>query len=299
MPFELVAKPLAIGTYALGEGSIWNWRTQRLHFVDIDNGTLQTFDPAKSGADSIRSVKVGKVVTTVVPRRPERGGGLVVTLEREIAAVDEASGKVSEICKVPEPATNRMNDGKCDPTGHFWFGSMAYDFRHGAGGLYMLDANCHIHKMLDGVTISNGIVWTKAMNTMYYIDSDNNAVEAFDFDPASGGIRNRRTAVKNTWGGIFDGMTIDSDDNLLIACWNGSAVIKIEPRSGELLGKIKVPGALNVTSCTLGDKELRTLYITTAAKESDPTRYPDAGKLFCLQHDILGSVGLPAVEFAG
>ncbi|HEY9755682.1 MAG TPA: SMP-30/gluconolactonase/LRE family protein [Oculatellaceae cyanobacterium] len=299
MPFELVAKPIPLGAYILGEGALWDWRAQKLRFVDIDSGNLNALELGVSGKESISSTKVGNVVTTVVCRQPEKSAGLIVALEREIAVVDEKTGKVAHLCDVPEPPTNRMNDGKCDPSGRFWFGSMAYDFRVGAGSLYMLDAGCQLYKMLDGVTISNGIVWTKAMDTMYYIDSENNAVESFAFDAASGAIKNRRTVVENIWGGIFDGMTIDSDDNLLIATWKGSAVLKIDPRSRELLGKIRVPGALNVTSCALGGSELRTLFITTAAKDSDPSSYPDAGKLFVLQDTGLSSVGLPAFEFAG
>ncbi|HEY9680191.1 MAG TPA: SMP-30/gluconolactonase/LRE family protein [Oculatellaceae cyanobacterium] len=299
MPFELVAKPISLGAYTLGEGALWDWRAQKLRFVDIDSGNLNTLQPGVSGSESVSSTKVGKVVTTVVCRQPEKGARLIVALEREIAEVDEKTGKVTHICDVPEPPTNRMNDGKCDPRGRFWFGSMAYDFRVGAGSLYMLDAGRQLHKMLEGVTISNGIVWTKAMDTMYYIDSENNALESFAFDAASGNVNNRRTVLENIWGGIFDGMTIDSDDNLLIATWKGSAVLKIDPRSGELLGKIRVPGALNVTSCALGGSDLRTLFITTAAKDSDSKSYPDAGKLFVLQDASLSSIGLPAFEFTG
>ena len=255
---------------------------------------VHTYDPR---TNSDRTFDVGESVSTVVRRAPEKGGGLVVALTRSIAHLDEESGKLTKICDVPEPASNRLNDGKCDPLGRLWIGSMAFDFKHGAGSLYMLDLDGTLHTMIESVTISNGIVWTKDRRTMYYIDSEENEVDAFDFDLDSGAIGNRRQAIKNVWGGTFDGMTIDSEDNLFVAIWGGSAVLKIDPKNAELLEKTNVPGVLNVTSCAFGGEQLRDLYITSSADGADLDVHKNAGALF--RTPVSEADGVPAFEFNG
>jgi sugar lactone lactonase YvrE len=174
---------------------------------------------------------------------------------------------------------------------------MTYDFVPGASNLYMMDTDQRIHHKLDNITTSNGIVWTEDAKTMYYIDTGNNRVDAFDFDIDSGDIKNRRTVVSNKWGGYFDGMTIDTDDNVYIAIWGGGKVLKINPKTGELLATVKVPGVENVTSCAFGGSDLRDLYITTSGEGADHEKFPNAGALFRIQ--LENAQGLPAYEFLG
>src|SRR5262249_12373494 len=164
------------------------------------------------------------------------------------------------MAELKETKANRSNDGKCDPSGRFWCGSMTFDFTPGGGNLYMMDHDHNVSLKLDNVTTSNGIVWTKDAETMYYIDTGKNQLDAFDFDNATGEIKNRRVAVSNRWGGYFDGMTIDTEDNVYIAIWGGGKVLKIDPKSGELLDTIKVAGVKNVTSCAFGGADLHDLY---------------------------------------
>lgn len=289
---KLVASPILDAGAALGEGPLWDSQKAVLHWVDIDNNHVHTFDP-ESGKDSF--IDVGEKVGCVAKRGAMGGGGLIVSLPEKFAALD--GDKITPLANLEQGSGNRMNDGKCDPAGRFWCGSMHPDFTAGAGNLWMMDKDLRVEHKIGGVTISNGLAWSADAKTMYYIDTPTGQVDAFDYDIATGAITNRRTAVKNTWEGYFDGMTIDSDDNLYVAMWGGGCVIKLNPRTGELLAKISVPGVKNVTCCTFGGKNLDELFITSSGQGADPQEEPNAGAIFHLS--LPGCRGLPAFEFLG
>jgi len=279
---------------ALGEGALWDARASRLWWVDIDGCRLHAFDPL-AGHDV--EWPIGQKVTTVVPRRR---GGLILGLQHGIAAFDPATGQLTALVD-PEAhlPDNRFNDGKCDPQGRFWAGTMSMVRQPRAASLYCLDADGRVSQRLEGVTTSNGLCWSRDGRTMYYIDTGTRQVDRFDFDPDAGAISNRRPIIRFADGmGRPDGMTIDADGMLWIAHWDGSAVTRWNPDSGTMLMRIDVP-ALNVSSCALGGPKLDTLYITTARNRTSPEqleRFPHAGGLFAC---VPGPVGLPAFEYAG
>ena len=279
---------------ALGEGALWDARRQVLYWVDILGKSLHVFDP---GTGNDRQIDVGQAIGTVVARRQ---GGVMVAVYDGFAALDLATGKLDVIAD-PEadlPDT-RFNDGKCDPAGRFWAGTMSLKGVKQAGSLYCLDVDHSVRRMVTGVTTSNGIVWTSDRRTMYYIDTPTREVAAFDYDDATGNITNRRVACRFTEEqGSPDGMTIDAEDKLWIAHWDGWQVSRWDPRTGQMLGSIAVPVA-RVTSCAFGGPDLATLYITTARPAAnDPRRaeQPQAGGLFAIQP---GVQGVPATEYGG
>jgi sugar lactone lactonase YvrE len=175
---------------------------------------------------------------------------------------------------------------------------MAFSAAEGAGGLYRLDPDYSVHRMLENVTISNGICWSEDRKTMYFIDSLPGTVSAFDFDLASGGIHNRRTIIAvDRDMGLPDGMAIDEEGHLWIAHYGGSCVRCWDPDSGAVLETILIPTE-NVTACAFGGPELGTLYITTAGG-NDPARLeaePLAGCLFAARPGVRGH---PTYRFAG
>ena len=291
---EVKAAPVFNANAALGEGSLWNWRDQLLHWVDINGSSVHTFNPL-SRVDT--SIDTSGFVTTVVRRSPANGGGLVVALKLSIAHINETTGEIQKLVDIPEPASNRLNDGKCDARGRLWVGSMNLEEHDNVAALYMVDTDLTVHKMLSDVSLSNGIIWSRDNRTMYYIDTALNRIDAFDFDLLSGKIDNRRLLVNNTWGGHFDGMTIDDSGNIFVALWGGARVLKLSSETGELLGTIHVQGALNVTSCAFGGPALDELFITSSGEGTDREAYPHAGSIFVARD--FGSKGLPAFEFAG
>ena len=188
----------------VGEGAIWDSQRQVLYWVDIIGHKLFVYDPA-SGEN--RTIDTLQAVGTVVPRA---AGGLVVALHNGFASLDPDTGLMHPIAD-PErdiPA-NRFNDGKCDPAGRLWAGTMEFDGTPGRGALYCLELDGSVTRKFGGVSISNGIVWSRDQRTMYYVDTGRNDVRAYDYDLDSGAIGNERVTVTNAGSGHFDGMTMD------------------------------------------------------------------------------------------
>ncbi len=287
------AKLLYAHPSKLGEGAIWDAREQLLYWVDILSHEVHIFDP-KTKTD--RAIDVGSDVGTVVKRA---SGGLMLSVQRGFAFLDLRTRETTLVADVHrDDAAIRFNDGKCDPAGRFWAGTMAYAFAKGAGKLYRLDLDKSVHAMVHDVTCSNGIVWTRDNKTMYYIDTPTGQVSAFDYDDATGNLANRRVAVQIPQGmGHPDGMTIDGEDNIWVCLWGGGRVAQFDPRSGKHSASIEVPGVKNVTSCALGGPNFTDMFITTAAPDDgDASKQPNAGSLF---HATVKVPGVPAFEYKG
>jgi sugar lactone lactonase YvrE len=231
----------------------------------------------------------GQMIGTVVPTE---SGKVIVALKNGIYSLDPKTGTKKLIVN-PEAdlPDNRFNDGKCDPAGRFWVGTMSISGKKEAGSLYRLDSDSTIHKMIEYVSISNGIVWSPDATKMYYIDTPTQKVMAYDYNNETGEISNPKVAVEVADEmGSPDGMTIDADGNIWVALWGGSAVGCWNPETGKLIRKIKVP-AKNVTSCAFGDDDLGTLYITSARRatnEEELQKYPHAGGVFKTKPGVKG-----------
>jgi len=263
----------------LGEGAFWNHQSKNLYWVDIVGNALHIYDPvSKENAAFPTPSSIGTVVPTDQPNEA------IVAVEDGIYFMNTKTGSLDLFCKVTqEKPGNRFNDGKCDPSGRFWVGSMAYSQAPKLASLYCIDEKGKATTKIDSVTISNGIVWTKDKKTMYYIDTPTLTIKAYNYDDASGNISNERIAVKVADSlGFPDGMAIDENDQLWVGMWNGNAVLHFDPISGKLISRVNVP-AHNVTSCAFGGENLDVLYITTSSLDMTPDeqeKYPLAGSVF-------------------
>ncbi|ELR69524.1 Gluconolactonase [Fulvivirga imtechensis AK7] len=279
---------LYIDTIArLGEGAIWNQETREFYWVDIEDGKVFTFNPL---LEEMRMIPVGQRVGTVVPSSKE--GHVVIALQDGIYSLNLETKEVKLLAAAPyDPSTTRFNDGKCDPAGRLWVGSMALDSKPHKAALYCFRGIQKVTQVLDSISISNGLCWSADRSTMYYVDTPTQTVQAFDYDDASGGISNGRVVVKIKDEGAFpDGMTIDSEGKLWIALWGGSGVVRYDPDTGKLLSRISVP-AKNVTSCAFGGVNLDTLFITTASigmNEEELAKYAMAGAVFAAIPGVRG-----------
>ncbi len=275
---------------SLGEGAIWNAKLKILWWIDIDPGHVHTYDPKTK---QTKTIELGRPVGTIVPRK---SGGAMVAVKDGFAALDMASGKL-EPWSDPEShlPNNRFNDGKCDPSGRFWAGTIGKD----PGGLYRLDTDRKVHKMFGDVKVSNGIAWSRDKKTMYYIDTPTMEVAAWDYDDATGNIENRRVAISVPKENAYpDGSTLDEAGNLWVAHWDGWSVTCYDPGTGKQITKVKMP-VQRVTSVAFGDDDLGTLYVTSASvglKPDDLKSQPHAGGLFRFRP---GVKGLEAPEYAG
>ena len=277
----------------VGEGSLWDPEEKVLYWVDILSHQLYIYNPA-SGVN--RTIETCQSVGTVVKRA---SGGLMLALHNGFASLDLETEKITPIADPErEIPGNRFNDGKCDPAGRFWAGTMEFNGAPDQGALYCLDADHSVSLKVEPVSISNGIVWTADSETMYYIDTGANNVRAFDYDADTGAISGERVAVTNEGEGHFDGMSIDEEGMLWVAVFGGWGVRRFDPGNGALLRDVRLPMS-NVTSCAFGGDQLDELYVTSAVHGMDEAAFreqPLAGSLVRIDP---GVCGVPAFSYAG
>ncbi len=255
-----------VGSFAaeLGEGPCWDSRGKCLYYVDILGKKLLKYE-AQSG-DTV-AYDMPSYIGTVAPTE---GSELVVALQDGAYLFNPESQKLELLCELEkENDNNRTNDGKCDPRGRFWVGTMPLSERSASGSLYSISGKNAPVKHRSDVTISNGIAFDEDKHIMYYIDTPLCCVEAYDYNADTGSISNPRKVVEVDGSvGHPDGMTIDSEGMLWVALWGGCCVNRYNPATGELLAHINVP-AKNVTACTFAGDNLNTMYITAAQHSKD------------------------------
>ncbi|MEM7028405.1 MAG: SMP-30/gluconolactonase/LRE family protein [Chloroflexota bacterium] len=278
----------------VGEGPIWDEDAQVLYWIDILSSKLYVYDPVKK---TNTEYDVGQHVGTVVPRK---SGGVMLAVYRGFASFDLETQEL-KIINDPESHLdgNRFNDGKCDPAGRFWAGTMGYEKPSTQGSLYRMDTDFEVRRILGNIGISNGIAWTQDNKTMYYADTVANQVWAFDYDIKTGDITNQRTVIRTTKEtGPPDGFTLDEEGMIWLAHYGGSSVRRWNPDTGEILQTITLP-TRQITACAFGGKKLDTLFITSAAQQMSAEQLkaePTAGNLFSVK---VGVKGVPSIKFGG
>ncbi len=277
----------------IAEGPLWDQEKQLLYWVDILGKTINLYNPA---ADENKVIQLEKMIGAVIPVKNQQK--FLAALEDGLYLIDAETAE-TEFLVNPESNTEetRFNDGKCDPKGRFWVGTMDLEENRELGTLYCLDQDLNLEEKVKEVKISNGLAWSLDNKTMYYIDSPTKKVFAFDYDLETAEISNRRVLIKFAKGeGVPDGMTIDAQGKLWIAHFGGAQVSRWDPKTGEKIDKVELPVS-NITSCAFGGKNLDELYITTASvglSEEEKEEQPYAGGIFRYQAEVRG---LEAVKF--
>lgn len=279
----------------LGEGPVWDPKRKVICWIDILQGEIHEYSPEQKTHTTIQVHQMIGAIAICTD------GNFIAALQNGFGFIDRVSGEVRMISD-PEAhlPDNRFNEGKCDPEGRFWAGTMPLSEKEPAGSVYVAGKDLSVTKKIEGVTISNGMAWSRDHQTFYYIDTPTFEVVAYDYDKSTGHINNKRTIIKiPSEDGYPDGMTIDDEGMLWIGHWDGWQVARWNPVTGEKLHHITLPAA-NVTSCTFGGETLEDLYITTAKKgltKDELQKQPLAGSLFVVRN--CGFKGMPAFEFVG
>lgn len=265
----------------LAEGPLWDAESASLYWVDIVGHVIHRHHPLSGEraehplADMIgfcALAEAGRLVAGI-------GGGIF----------DLAFGQPGEIL-LARPAMhgeNRFNDGKCDPRGRLWAGTMHVEAerdREPTGALYRWRGG-GLEEVVSGISLSNGLGWSPRGDTMYFSDTHAGTVWAYDYDVASGEVANRRAfAVVPIEDGVPDGLAVDAAGRVFVAIWRGARLDVFSPDGGRE-AEIAVP-VRNPTSCAFGGADLRTLYVTTmpSSAESDPR----SGSLFSMRMDVAG-----------
>jgi len=294
MPDTLTINIAADVQNILGESPLWDGASGSLWWVDIKRAKLYRLLP---GTRAVDNWDLPYPATAVAMMGDQRA--LLLACPGALMRFDVETGKISELApfEVEQPG-NRPNDGKCDPAGRFWLGSMDDGEERTSGALYRIGANFKAERVLDNLSIPNTLAWSPDRSTFYFADSSDQTIWAFDYDIDSGGLENRRVFISLKGTDAFpDGSTIDAEGYLWNAQWNGWRVVRYAP-DGTTDRIIEMPVACP-TSCMFGGKNLETLYVTSARKgQSDDalTGQPHAGALFAFRP---GVTGLPETAFAG
>jgi sugar lactone lactonase YvrE len=268
----------------LAEGPVWDAARGLLRWVDILPGHVHALDPV-SGVHG--SFAAGQPVGTV---GLTRGGGLVLALAGGFALSGPDGQDLRPFGDLfVDRSVSRFNDGKPDPWGGFWAGTMAVPEDSGVpGSLYRLSPDGAVAELIGSVALSNGLDWTDDRRVFYYADSLAGGVDAFATDPDTGALSGRRRFAEVS-GGMPDGLTLDAEGCLWLAVWGSSELRRYTP-DGRLDTAVKLPVS-QVTSAAFGGADLSTLYITTARENFTPAdlrEQPHAGDIFACTPGVTG-----------
>jgi len=262
----------------LGEGVTWDDATQTLLWVDIENSQL--FRLRTDGTHEVQSLAQSASVVV-----PTRDGRLLAVSGLGVGVLGD-DGKLGDlIASLPADGDGHANDGRCDPQGRLWIGTVDRSGKN-AGGLFCVDSEGAIVKVRDGRALSNGIDWSPDGSKCYHVDSLLRTVEEMTLN-SDGLPEEFRTLA--SFDDIPDGLSVDRDGGIWIALWDGGGVVRLTP-DGKIDRRIDVPGGW-ITSCAFGGPDLRTLYITSARIDLDPEiakTFPFAGALFACDVGVSG-----------
>ena len=278
----------------LGEGPLWDVEQQRLYWIDSFDGRV--FRSTHDGRE-IRAWDVPEKIGSIAIRKD--GNGAICSLANGFHTLDFKTGDV-ELIHDPEPGkdANRINDGKVDRRGRFVAGSMDTQESGPNGALYRLDPDMSVHKIDDGIIVSNGPCWSPDGRIFYFADSWSGEIWKYDYDVETGKVSNRSvfTKVNTANGGAADGATVDAEGCVWSANVYDSKLYRYTP-DGKVERIIEMP-VKKVTSVNFGGPNMDVLYVTSMAKPPLP-RFPGdgvlRGSLFAITG--LGIKGIPEPRF--
>lgn len=284
----------ALGSHRclLGESPLWHPTEKQLYAVDIPGRQVLRWH---AGAEAPEVWRQDAEPGCIAARA---GGGLLVARRDGLWALDTTTGAETLVSPPPyDPARLRFNDGKVDPAGRLWIGSIS-DAREPEAALYRFDVQ-GFSAQVPGLTTSNGLAWSPSAKRMHWSDTKAHRVYVADFDAATSTLSAPRVfaefkprAPGEVYGGRPDGAAMDAEGCYWVAMFEGGCVLRIAP-TGEVVQRVELP-ATCPTMPTFGGDDLRTLFITTA-REKRPAdeleREPLAGAVLQLRVDV---PGLPA-----
>lgn len=275
----------------VGECPLWSAAEGCLYWVDIDGRAVHRLVPS-SGEHRSWPMDSEPAALALAP-----GGALIVALRSGFAHLDTASGKLTPIAPAPfDPATSRFNDGRVDPAGRFWVGTMFEPRTSPAAEMFCLERGQVRRVWSGGMTVSNGLAFSPDGRWMYHADTTSHRIDRFPFDAASGALAEPQPfrrfdddKAAPGYGGRPDGAAVDSEGAYWCAMFEGARLLRLAP-DGALLREVTLPLRCP-TMVAFGGEDLRTLYITSAGGKrpaEERARYPLSGCLLSLRVDVPG-----------
>jgi sugar lactone lactonase YvrE len=275
----------------VGECPLWHHGEGNLYWVDIDGFTVHRLRPSTGEHASWRMESEPSALAI------HAGGGLVVAQRKGFVHLDTNDGTVTPIAPAPyDSSKSRFNDGRVDPAGRFWAGTMYEPRDKPAAQMFCLEHGRVHSKWTGGMTNSNGLAFSPDGRHMYHADTTAHRIDRYDFDVATGIATNRRLFQQfstdksaTDYGGRPDGAAVDSEGNYWCAMFEGGRLLCFSP-SGALLREVKL-AARCPTMVAFGGDDLKTMYITSASHNRSPeerAQYPMTGRLLSLRADVAG-----------
>jgi len=279
---------------ALGETPVWSASENRLYWIDCMASSIHSYDPA-AAEDALMPVAIDGYLGSIALRA---NGGLLMLAGKALWALDADADKPRRLAGVEEEMPdNLVNDGKCDPAGRFWCGTMDGSESSPSGALYRFDGS-EVVQFDHGFICANGLGWSPDGNTFYLVDMMPGNVLAYDYDLHSGTVANRRTLFTVPAAeGMPDGLCVDGEGGIWVAHWDGWRISRWSPEGQRLL-TLEVP-VQRPTCPVFGGPGLGTLYLTSSAAglpAESLSRGPLSGGLFEIDAGVRGA---PIAPFAG
>lgn len=279
-----------------GEGAVWDSSGQVLYWTDINRFLIHRFDPRNG---SVKTWFFDEPVTTLV--LTDRDDTLAVALGSRVILWEPQTDTRRDLgFALPGWPAVRLNDGRADPQGSFWVGSMRNNVRPDGsateasgrdGVLYRIDPDGAVSERKRDIGISNTFAWSPDKTRFYFADTLANQVWTYQYDRAEKSIADEQPFLTGFPRGKPDGSAMDSEGYLWNCRYGGACIVRVAP-DGQVDRVVEMP-TKNITTCTFGGSDYRTLFITTAALGTLPgDRF--AGGLFTLQTDV---PGLPENRF--
>lgn len=273
-----------------GEGATWSVAEQALYWVDIQRFLIHRYDLRSQSTCSWLFDEPATALGLT-----DRADTLVVALASRVILWQPSNDARVDFARPEERADCRLNDGRPDPAGNFWVGSMQNNVGpdgkgvdmtdEAAGGLYRVTADGRSRIERPFIGIANTLCWSPRGDTFYFGDTLKNEIWAYDYDLATGDIANERTFFAGFGRGMPDGSAMDRDGYLWNARYGGGCVVRVAP-DGTVDRVLEMP-VDNITTCTFGGPDLRTMFITTATGGNGRLERL-AGSLFAIGTDAPG-----------
>jgi sugar lactone lactonase YvrE len=270
----------------LGEGTLWVKSHNSIYFVDIKRKKILILN-IKSKKKKI--LKINKEIGFL---SHIKNNIFILGLKGELRIVNLKTRKIiKSIIVEKNKSLNRLNDGKTDPKGRLWFGSMDnLERKIRTGSLYCLDNNLNLTEIDKNYYITNGPAFINSEN-FYHTDSRDKKIYKIKINKKLKIIQKKVFIKFKNKEGSPDGMTLDKQNNLWV-CHFGGACISVFNKTGKKIHKIDLP-ARNITNCTFGGSNNSELFVTSAKKsmsKKDLRQFKLSGSLFRIKTNVNGSI---------
>lgn len=288
----MIGKPVCVAPAGdvCGEGAVWHATQQALYWTDINRFLIHRYLPA-TGDLQTWSFKepVTALALTDIPET------LIVVLGSSVILWQPRTDVRGEpIFRLEGWPGVRCNDARPDPRGSLWMGSMRNNVNpdgsgHEIGGndgeLFRIDPDGQVTIWRRAIGVSNTVAWSPDKRRFYFADSLANVIWAYDYKLDDGTIANDRPFLSGFPRGLPDGSTVDSEGYLWNCRYYGGCIVRLAP-DGTIDGIVEMP-VRNITTCTFGGADLKTLYVTTASSDGSP-QDQFAGGLYAISTDVAG-----------